>query len=68
MLGTAPRVAVEAASPFGWTRYVASEADVVGMTSFGASAPYEKLYAHFGITPAAVAERVRGLARTRGGA
>ena len=32
VLGTAPRVAVEAASPFGWTRYVASEADVVGMT------------------------------------
>ena len=32
VLGSAPRVAVEAASPFGWTRYVASEADVVGMT------------------------------------
>ena len=61
VLGNAPRVAVEAASPFGWTRYVASEADVVGMTSFGASAPHEKLYAHFGITAEAVAERVRSL-------
>jgi transketolase len=61
VLGTAPRVAVEAASPFGWTRYVASEENVVGMTSFGASAPYETLYEHFGITPAAVAERVRRL-------
>ena len=61
VLGTAPRVAVEAASPFGWTRYVASESHVVGMTSFGASAPYEKLYAHFGITPSAVADRVRGI-------
>ncbi len=61
VLGTAPRVAVEAASPFGWTRYVASEADVVGMTSFGASAPYERLYQHFGITPAAIAERLRRL-------
>jgi len=68
VLGTAPRVAVEAASPFGWTRYVASESHVVGMTSFGASAPYEKLYAHFGITANAVAERVRGLVRTRGSA
>ena len=61
VLGTAPRVAVEAASPFGWTRYVASESDVVGMTSFGASAPAETLYAHFGITADAVAERVRRL-------
>ena len=39
VLGTAPRVAVEAASPFGWTRYVASEDDFVGMTGFGASGP-----------------------------
>jgi transketolase len=61
VLGTAPRVAVEAASPFGWTRYVASEDDVVGMNSFGASAPAETLYKHFGITAAAVAERVRRL-------
>ena len=61
VLGKAPRVAVEAASPFGWTRYVASEDDVVGMSSFGASAPVEKLYSHFGITAAAVAERVRRL-------
>jgi transketolase len=59
VLGEAPRVAVEAASPFGWTRYVASEADVVGMTGFGASAPYKDLYRHFGITPEVVAARVR---------
>ena len=32
VLGNAPRIAVEAASPFGWTRYVASEGHVVGMT------------------------------------
>jgi transketolase len=61
VLGKAPRVAVEAASPFGWTRYVASEEDVVGMTSFGASAPAPVLFKHFGITAAAVAERVRRL-------
>ena len=61
VLGTAPRVAVEAASPFGWTRYVASEDRVVGLTSFGASAPYQELYRHFGITAEAVVARVKGL-------
>jgi len=61
VLGDAPRVAVEAGSPFGWTRYVAREADVVGLTDFGASAPATALFEHFGITAAAVAERVRSL-------
>ena len=61
VLGEAPRIAVEAASPFGWTRYVQDEDRFVGMRSFGASAPFEALYDHFGITAAAVAERVRAL-------
>ncbi len=59
VLGQAPRVAVEAASPFGWTRYVASEDDVIGMRSFGASGADKVLYKHFGITAEAVAERVK---------
>jgi transketolase len=61
VLGTAPRVAVEAASPFGWTRYVQSEDRVVGLTGFGASGPYQELYRHFGITPEAVVEKVKAL-------
>ena len=61
VLGTAPRVAVEAAGKFGWTRYVASEDDVIGMTGFGASAPAEVLYEKFGITADAVAARARAL-------
>ncbi|MFO1036774.1 MAG: transketolase [Geminicoccaceae bacterium] len=61
VLGNVPRVAVEAASPFGWTRYVASEDDVIGMKTFGASGPFQELYAHFGITPEHVAARVRTL-------
>jgi transketolase len=56
VLGSAPRVAVEAASPFGWERYVGETGTVVGMRSFGASAPAEDLYRHFGITPEKVAE------------
>ncbi|WP_279627843.1 transketolase-like TK C-terminal-containing protein [Thioclava nitratireducens] len=61
VLGAAPRVAVEAASAFGWTRYVAREADVIGMPGFGASAPAEQLYAEFGITADAVAARSKAL-------
>jgi transketolase len=59
VLGSAPRVAVEAASPFGWTRYIASEDHFVGMRSFGASGPYEEVYEHFGITPEAVVGKVK---------
>jgi transketolase len=61
VLGAAPRLAVEAASPFGWTRYVASEADVVGMRGFGASGPAKQLYEHFGITAEHIAQRARTL-------
>jgi transketolase len=60
VLGKAPRVAVEAASPFGWERYVGETGAVVGMRSFGASAPAEDLYRHFGITPEKVAEAALG--------
>ncbi|HUN48427.1 MAG TPA: transketolase [Stellaceae bacterium] len=56
VLGSAPRVAVEAASPFGWERYVGSEGAVIGMTGFGASAPAEDLFRHFGITAEKVVE------------
>jgi transketolase len=56
VLGAAPRVAVEAASPFGWERYVGDAGAVIGMTGFGASAPAEDLFRHFGITAEKVAE------------
>jgi transketolase len=58
VLGTAPRVAVEAASPFGWDRYVGPSGAVIAMNHFGASAPAEDLYRHFGITAEAVAGKV----------
>ena len=48
------RIAVEAASPFGWERYVGPAGAIVGMRGFGASAPAKDLYAHFGITAGAV--------------
>jgi transketolase len=50
VLGNVPRVAIEAASTFGWSHYVGDSDTVIGMPGFGASAPAEELYAHFGIT------------------
>lgn len=53
------RLAIEAAAPFGWERYVGSKGDVIGMTRFGASAPYQILAEKFGFTPEHVVERAR---------
>lgn len=54
-----PRVAVEAGVRFGWDRWIGFDGDFVGMDSFGASAPYKKLYEHFKITPEAVVSSVK---------
>ena len=61
VLGTAPRVAVEAAVQFGWERWLGPRGAFIGMTGFGASAPGEALYPHFGITAERVAEVARSL-------
>ena len=61
VLGTAPRVAVEAAVRLGWDRWLGPRSAFVGMTGFGASAPIEALYPHFGITAERVAEAARSL-------
>jgi transketolase len=45
-----PRVAIEAAHPMAWYRWVGSEGAVLGLTRFGASAPYEKIYEELGLT------------------
>jgi transketolase len=49
-------VAVEAAVRQGWDEIIGPDGAFVGMTSFGASAPYKDLYRHFGITAEAVAK------------
>lgn len=59
VLGNGPRVAVEAGITFGWERYVGDSGAIVGMTSFGASAPAGELYKHFGITSDAVVNAVK---------
>jgi transketolase len=50
------KVAVEAAIRQGWDAIIGSDGAFVGMSSFGASAPYKELYQHFGITAEKVAE------------
>jgi transketolase len=55
------RVAVEAGITFGWERVVGTCGRVVGMTTFGHSAPYKELYEKFGITAAKVVEEARRL-------
>lgn len=60
------RVAVEALSEFGWGRYVGLDGEVVSMKDFGASAPGNLLFEHFGITTdavvAAVKKSIKGIA------
>ena len=53
------RVAVEAGVRDYWRKYVGLDGAVIGIDSFGASAPAEQLYQHFGITVEAVVEAVR---------
>jgi transketolase len=48
------RVAVEAGIRMGWDKYLGIKGGFVGMNGFGASAPIEQLYKHFGITAEAV--------------
>ena len=59
VLGTVLRVGVEAACGFGWERWLGSDGIFVGMTGFGASAPADDLFRHYGITPDAIASTVR---------
>ena len=57
------RVAVEQASTFGWSQYVGHEGVVIGMHTFGASAPLKELQKKFGFTPEKVLEAARKLVK-----
>ena len=53
------RLAVEAASPEGWHEWVGEEGEVMGMTQFGASAPFKDLFLHFGFTVEKIMDKVK---------
>ncbi len=59
--GVSARLAVEAASPFGWSEWVGEAGDVVGVNRFGASAPWKTIYEHYGLTAENVALRALAL-------
>ncbi len=59
--GIPTRLAVEAASPLGWERFVGLHGTILAMEGFGASAPAEDLARHFGFTPEVLAARARDL-------
>ncbi|HXC34683.1 MAG TPA: transketolase [Candidatus Acidoferrales bacterium] len=59
------RVAVEQASAFGWERYVGPTGRVIGMQTFGASAPLKELQKKFGFEPARVAAIAKELLENR---
>jgi transketolase len=59
VLGGAPRFGIEAAVGFGWEAWLGVDGVFIGMAGFGASAPADDLFKHFGITPDAVVQAVR---------
>jgi transketolase len=60
-----PRVAIEAASPMSWYRWVGSDGVVLGVERFGASAPYERVYKELGLTVEKVVEAAKGVVGSR---
>jgi len=61
VLGTAPRIAIEAGIRMGWDRYLGDTGVFIGMKGFGASAPADQLYKHFGITAEATVAAAKQL-------
>lgn len=62
VLGDTPSIAVEAATSFGWDRWLNREDVFIGIDSFGASGPGNDVYKHFGITADRVVDEAKRLA------
>ena len=59
VLGSAPRLAVEAGITYGWEKYVGEDGSIIGMTGFGASGKGADVYEHFGITVENIVNKVK---------
>ena len=64
VLGTAPRVGIEAAIEQGWREWLRPADAFIGLSDFGVSAPAPAAFAHFGLTADRIAERARNLVGT----
>ncbi|MDB4893483.1 MAG: transketolase, partial [Gemmatimonadetes bacterium] len=58
-----PRVAIEAAHPMSWYRWVGSNGVVLGIERYGASAPFETIYKELGLTVDKLVETAKGLVK-----
>ena len=56
------RIAVEAAHPQPWFRWVGDAGEIIGLDEFGASAPYKRIFAETGLTAKHVLARARAMA------
>jgi transketolase len=63
--GVKTRIAIEQASTFGWERYVGQEGHVIGMNTFGASAPLHELQKRFGFEPDRIVEIAKGMLKKK---
>jgi transketolase len=63
VLGTAPRIAVEAAVAQGWHEWLRPGDRFIGLSDFGVSAPGPKVFEHFGLTAPKIAEAARAAAK-----
>jgi transketolase len=61
LLPGVPRIAVEAAAPASWYRWVGAQGVIMGIERFGESAPYQRIYKEFGLTVDAVVAQARKL-------
>jgi transketolase len=57
-----PRIAVEAAAPQSWYRWVGDQGVIMGIERFGASAPYQRIYKEFGLTVDGIVAEARNRA------
>ncbi len=57
--GSGLKVAIEAASPFGWERFVGHDGLICGIDRFGLSAPYQDAYKHLGLTTESIVEKIK---------
>jgi transketolase len=59
------RIAIEAAHPMSWRRWVGDDGVVLGIERFGASAPYKEIYTHLGLTVDKLVETATKLVKSQ---